>query len=74
MGADSGALGDLPAANLPLIAAVLGALFELDNTAESGSDGGTRVAESQSARAQEADEDSALSEQQPSRRDVLRKH
>jgi hypothetical protein len=34
-----GALGDLPATSLPLIAAVLGALFELDNTTERGNGG-----------------------------------
>jgi hypothetical protein len=71
--AGSGALGDLPAANLPIIAAALGALFELDNTAGPKSDGGTRVAPSQPARARAADEESALSEEQPSRRDVSRK-
>jgi len=72
--AGAGALGDLPAANVPMIAAVLGALFELDNTAESESGGGTRVAESRSARAESADEDSALSEERPSRRGIARKH
>lgn len=32
--AGSGAIGDLPAASLPLIAAVLGGFYELDNTPE----------------------------------------
>jgi len=34
LGAGRGAVGALPAASLPLIAAVLGALFELDNTGD----------------------------------------
>jgi hypothetical protein len=33
-----GAVGDLPATSLPLIAAVLGSLFELDNTGDKGGD------------------------------------
>jgi hypothetical protein len=35
LGAGQGAIGDLPAASLPLLAAVLGAWFEADNTAPS---------------------------------------
>jgi hypothetical protein len=49
--AGSGPIGELPAAFLPLIAAVLGGFYELDNTPESKSDkagagkkGGPRVA------------------------------
>ncbi len=34
LGAGRGAIGALPAASLPLIGAVLGALFELDNTGD----------------------------------------
>jgi hypothetical protein len=37
--AGSGAIGDLPAASLPLLAAVLGGFFELDNTPEAGEGG-----------------------------------
>jgi hypothetical protein len=40
--AGSGAIGNLPAASLPLIAAVLGGFFELDNTPEPA-DGKKRV-------------------------------
>jgi hypothetical protein len=35
----AGPLGELPAASLPLIAAVLGAFFELDNTGGGGEEG-----------------------------------
>jgi hypothetical protein len=35
-GLGRGAVGDLPVASLPLIAAVLGSVFELDNTGDSG--------------------------------------
>jgi hypothetical protein len=38
----AGALGDLPAASLPLIGAVLGGLFELDNTGDSSKDAAAR--------------------------------
>jgi hypothetical protein len=34
IGAGHGAVGDLPAASFPLLAAVLGAFFELDNTGD----------------------------------------
>jgi hypothetical protein len=37
LGAGRGAVGALPATSLPLIAAVLGALFELDNTGDATS-------------------------------------
>jgi hypothetical protein len=40
--AGSGALGDLPGATLPIIAAVLGGFYELDNTPET-KDGGSRT-------------------------------
>ncbi|MBN1605224.1 MAG: hypothetical protein JW940_01250 [Polyangiaceae bacterium] len=72
MRAGSGTLGDLPAANLTLIAAALGALFELDNTGEPKSDGKTRVAEPRSTDAEAAEQDSAFSEVRPSRRDTSR--
>jgi hypothetical protein len=42
--AGSGAVGDLPAASLPLIAGVLGAFYELDNTPEPADKTKTRVA------------------------------
>ena len=38
LGGGEGPIGELPAASLPLVAAVLGGLFELDNTAGSASD------------------------------------
>jgi hypothetical protein len=72
MGAGSGALGDLPAANLPVIAGALGTLFELDNTAEPKQGGGTRVAEPRTESEEAAEEDAAVSEVQPSRRDTSR--
>jgi hypothetical protein len=65
--AGSGLLGDLPAANVPLIAAALGALFELDNTDASAPPGGTRIAESRSARIEESEEGSAVSEERSRR-------
>ena len=37
-GLGAGPVGDLPAMALPIIAAVLGSLFELDNTGEKGAD------------------------------------
>lgn len=40
----AGALGDLPAASLPLLGAVLGGLFELDNTADSSKESAARRA------------------------------
>lgn len=50
--AGAGALGDLPVASLPLLAGVLSAIFELDNTAEPEQEEGerkrVRVADSES--------------------------
>jgi len=40
IGAGHGAVGQLPAASLPLVAAVLGGFFELDNTGEPTEDKG----------------------------------
>ena len=49
--AGAGALGDLPVASLPLLAGVLSAIFELDNTAEPEQEEGdgkrVRVADSE---------------------------
>jgi hypothetical protein len=39
IGAGHGAVGDLPAASFPLVAAVLGAFFELDNTGDGAEKG-----------------------------------
>jgi hypothetical protein len=39
IGAGHGAVGDLPAASFPLLAAVLGAFFELDNTGDGNAEG-----------------------------------
>jgi hypothetical protein len=39
IGAGHAPVGDLPAASYPLLAAVLGAFFELDNTGQGGSEG-----------------------------------
>ena len=63
--AGSGAIGDLPAASLPLIAGVLAAFYELDNTPESEEKGKgrariatkSRIAEDGSA--EEDDEEAA---------------
>lgn len=40
LGAGHGALGDLPAASLPMVAAALGAFFEVDNTPEAPEEAG----------------------------------
>lgn len=37
-GAGAGAIGDLPATSLPIVAALLGGFFEADNTPEAGDD------------------------------------
>jgi len=59
--AGSGPIGELPAASLPIIAAVLGGFYELDNTPES-KDGKSRTRVASNVRVAEdaeADEDDA---------------
>lgn len=69
-GAGTGAIGDLPATSLPIVAGVLGAFFEVDNTPEAkdekGGAPGKRVAAK--VRVAEEEEDSALDEQAASKR------
>ncbi len=45
LGAGSGALSTLPAASLPLVGALLGMVFELDNTGDEAAKSGKRIVE-----------------------------
>jgi hypothetical protein len=80
IGAGSGALNTLPAASLPLVGALLGMVFELDNTGDEEAKSGKRVAEmrhektgpskakSGAGKAAAADEDEEDDEAVPGRR------
>jgi hypothetical protein len=74
VGAGQGAIGDLPAASLPLVAAALGGFFELDNTEGSDKNAAPkkRVAEDRASagtasldRKRVADDDEGDAEQAP---------
>ncbi len=58
----AGSVGDLPAASLPLIAAVLGAFFELDNTGGGDTDGEGGRDETQKAALKVQKKEGALAE------------
>lgn len=68
--AGQGAIGDLPAASLPIVAAVLAAFFELDNTgggkkADEGEDGAKAKGELSGGKVRVASRDEAEEEEEP---------
>ncbi|MGH7327760.1 MAG: hypothetical protein ACREJX_05360, partial [Polyangiaceae bacterium] len=69
-GAGAGTIGDLPATSLPIVAAVLGGFFEVDNTPEAKDDKATAGGKKRvDAKVRVADEESdELEETAPSKR------
>jgi len=66
VGAGAGALGSLPATTLPIIAALLGGFYEVDNTPEEKKDDGDKkspASEKSGAKVRVKSEDDELSEE-----------